>query len=88
MKTKVSNFRLAPEAREALTQEAARTGKTQTGVVEDLLLCRRLFPDEAEFAVRTLARQHKMSPRKVIETLVLKGLGLGGKMPFNCLAVA
>lgn len=41
---KLKNFRLRQEALEALRSEAERTGKTETAVIEDMLLWRRIVP--------------------------------------------
>lgn len=49
-------FRLSDKAVEALENEAARTGKSKTGVIEDLLLWQRLFSDEAEAAMNYMAK--------------------------------
>jgi hypothetical protein len=82
---KIVNFRLGEEAVDALRKESQRTGKSQTGVIEDLLLWRRLFNEEAEAAMQFIAKKHKLTPRKVAEVALLKAAGLGGELPFDYL---
>lgn len=82
-------FRLSSEATVALESEAQRTGKTMTAVIEDALLWRRQFGDEAEAAVNALSERHGIPARKVVEFAVLKAAGTGiSNLPFNHLAAA
>lgn len=76
-------FRLSDQAVEALESEAARTGKSKTGVIEDLLLWQRLFSDEAEAAMQFMAQKHKLPARKVAEVALMKAAGMGGELPFD-----
>lgn len=87
MKEKLFNCRLSGEAIDAIDKEKQRTGKTKTAIVEDHLLFRRVFGDEAEQVVFSLAAKHKIPPRKVIEVCILKAVGAGG-LPFDRLAAA
>ncbi len=72
----------------ALDAEAQRTGKSKTAVVEDAVLLRRQFSDEAEAAIQWLAVAHKLPTRKVVEMCVLKAAGIGRDLPFDGLAAA
>lgn len=87
MKTLIS-YKLLDEAVAAVEAEAERTGKTKTAVIEDAILMRRQFGDEAEAAAQFLAKKHKLPLRKVLEFAVLKAAGIGDKLPFDYLAAA
>lgn len=50
MKKHSVNYRLDPAAIEVLEKESERTRKTKTAVIEDALLFRRQFGDEADAA--------------------------------------
>lgn len=58
-KTKSTNFRLSEDAVQTLIDEAGRTGKSYTQIIEDMLAWRRLFSDEGEAAVNILSRRHR-----------------------------
>lgn len=88
MNKKPVAYRLEPAAIEILEKESERTGKTKTAVIEDALLMRRQFGDEADAAAQFLAKKHKLPVRKVIEYAVLKAAGIGNQIPFNHLAAA
>lgn len=82
MKT-LKNFRLRREALEALRSEAERTGKTETAVIEDMLLWRRILNEDAEAAMQFMATKHGLPARKVVEVAVMKAAGISGDLPFD-----
>jgi len=81
-KVKLMNFRFSASALEALQTEAERTGKSMTQVIEDLLLWRRVFVEDAETLLHDLAAKHKIPPRRVIECALLKLRKDGGRPVF------
>lgn len=82
------SFRFSPEAESELKAEAGRTGKSLVAVLEDLLLGKRQFGEEADAAIQFLATKHKLPPRKVVEFCVLKAADVRRDLPFSHLAAA
>ena len=80
---KLKKFRLSPEAVAALEHESERTGKSETAVVEDFLLWRRILGEEAEAALQFMSQKHKIPARKVVEVAVMKAAGIGTSLPFS-----
>jgi len=80
---KLVAYKFSQEVLTAIESEAVRTGKTKTAVLEDAVLFQRQFGDEAEMALGSLAKEHAIPKRKVIEFSILKAAKIDRDYPFE-----
>lgn len=71
---KLVSYKLLEEAIEAVDSESERTGKTKTAVIEDAVLFRRQFGDEAEAAGSRLPLPYSTRRRAVRRARIHLGL--------------
>jgi len=81
---KATTYRLGRPVVDEINRIYERSGRSKTCIIEDSVMFKRQFGEEAEAVLKRMADKYNLHPRKVIEVLLLKAGGAKTlTLPFN-----